>query len=300
MRIIRKKKSNNIVFFVFLYIFCVIIFLLIFTSFSLGYSDMMIKKNISQKKTIKIPTLTQDKSVISNIFKIEESKKIKIPIIMYHYVENVPDEDKPKKSLATRPSIFEGQLSSLKNDGYETIFVKDIPQIMKDKSYANKKIVALTFDDGYEDFYNIVLPLLKKYNSRGTVYVINNFIGRDTFMSSWQLKQVAKSDLVEIGSHTLDHVFLSTLNEKSARYQIAESKKGLEKLLNKEVLSFAYPSGSYNEKTPIFVHEAGFVSAVTTDKGILQENEDVFLLWRVRGSLFSSYSISTELDNMKK
>jgi len=35
----------------------------------------------------------------------------------------------------------------------------------------------LNIDDGYEDFYQMFLPILKKYNIRVTIYVITGFIG---------------------------------------------------------------------------------------------------------------------------
>ena len=83
---------------------------------------------------------------------------------MYHYVEYVKDPlDTIRKSLSITPFVFDKELEEIKNNNYQTLFVKEIPKIFKGDLHYNSKSIALTFDDGYEDFYTDAFPLLKKY-----------------------------------------------------------------------------------------------------------------------------------------
>ena len=64
-----------------------------------------------------------------------------------------------KHKIYVQESMFEKQLSYLKNNGYETITFFDLQQ--NPAMDLNKKIM-LTFDDGYTDNYTLLFPLFKK------------------------------------------------------------------------------------------------------------------------------------------
>jgi peptidoglycan/xylan/chitin deacetylase (PgdA/CDA1 family) len=214
-------------------------------------------------------------------------EKIKLPIIMYHYVEYVKDlNDFIRKRLNINPKIFENQLKTLKDNNFQTYFVKDIPDILKGKIKIASSSVILTFDDGYEDFYLDVFPLLKKYQMKATIYVICNFIGRRGFLNQKELKEIIASGLVEIGSHTLSHPNLKLLSENQAKEQILGCKKKLENELGIEIKSFAYPYGFFNKKTIDLVKEAGYVDAVSVINGNIQSENNLYYLSRIRAGAF--------------
>lgn len=213
---------------------------------------------------------------------------IKIPIIMYHYIEYVKDKgDIIRIKLDTTPDQFEKQLLSLKNAHYETYFVKDIPEILKGNIDYSTKSAVLTFDDGYSSFYKNAFPLLKKYHMRGTVYIIQNTIGKEQFMSHQQIQELIDSQLIEIGSHTLTHANLKTMNDWTSRKQIVESKHLLEKEFNIKIETFAYPNGGFNLRTVELVKEASYSAAVSVISGTMQSEENLFYLSRIRPGIFS-------------
>jgi peptidoglycan/xylan/chitin deacetylase (PgdA/CDA1 family) len=90
------------------------------------------------------------------------------------------------------------------------------------------------------------------------------------------------SDLIELGAHTVTHRVLSGLPEEAQRQEIRQSKADLERLLGTPVLNFAYPYGQYSERTAALVREEGFVSACSTQAGVLTEDSDLFALPRVK------------------
>jgi peptidoglycan/xylan/chitin deacetylase (PgdA/CDA1 family) len=275
-------------------------FLLVLSSFSLVFfifnSYQYKQENQKLKKITQLLTPTQSpllKDYTEDSFmrpkdipESTSSSKMKLPIIMYHYVEYVKDRrDVTRLKLAVTPDVLEMQLIAIKSAGYDTYFVRDIPDIISKKIEPDKAIV-LTFDDGYEDFYLNVYPLLKRYNMRATNYVIVNYIGRKDFMNPKQIQELIDSDLVEIGSHTLDHIPLKTATAEESRKQIFESKTRLETQFNIKVKSFAYPSGSFSLRDSELVKEAGYTVGLSTISGDEQSEDNMYYLNRLRPGLF--------------
>lgn len=226
-------------------------------------------------------------------------ERIKLPIILYHYLENVADKnDTLRVKMNIRPEIFEEQLASLKKSGYETVFVRDIPSLIESKA-AQSKRVALTFDDGYEDFYTDAFPLLKKHNAKATVYIIVDFIGRPGYLTSPQIEELASSGLVEIGSHTLTHRDLTKLAAGEAAREIEQSKSRLEGEFKISVSSFAYPYGRLNNSLVDLSASAGYSAAVSTVEGWMQSSKERFKLPRLRAGQFVVEPMGEKLDKLR-
>lgn len=257
---------------------------------------------IGKQDNIEAPYYEKDVFLPPKVSKKQSGEReTKIPIIMYHYVEYVKDDgDLIRKRLNIVPSLFEGHLQTLRNAKYETYFVRDIPEIMKGDTQYSTQSAILTFDDGYEDFYTVVFPLLKRYHMRATVYVIYNYIGRRGFLNEMQLKELAKSDLVEIGSHTLDHVYLKQAPDLYAAKQIEESKKNLETMLGISIKTFAYPYGAFNSKNIEYVMNSGYTAAVSVISGVMQDEDNLFYLSRIRPGLFTPQSMIRVIEQMNK
>ena len=153
---------------------------------------------------------------------------------------------------------------------------------MDGKSKPPQKPIVLTFDDGYRDFYTDVFPILKKYNVKAVVFVVPNFLGLPNNLDTWMLAEIAKSGLVEIGAHTMNHAYLSGLPLARVKFEVEESKKTLEKILGVKVVSFAYPYGAFDNKTIDVVKKAGFRSAVTEISGTFTLDVNRFFLYRIR------------------
>ena len=206
-----------------------------------------------------------------------------VPILMYHYVEHVKDKnDTIRQKLDILPETFDSQIKTLQQAGYTFLFKSDLADIIDGKKELPPKPIVLTFDDGYRDFYTDVFPIIKKNNIKVTAYIITGFIGKLNYMFLPQLIEVKQSGLVEIGAHTVHHIDIRRANQKVATAEIAGSKTELENLFGDPVLTFAYPSGFFNEKTIQVAKDAGFTTAVSTMPGTLVANENRFELFRLR------------------
>ena len=128
-----------------------------------------------------------------------------VPVLMYHAVG---DEIWGYSDLFVSEAGMEEQLQYLQENGYEPIWFSDLAHI---EDY--EKPVILTFDDGYDDNYTVLYPLLEKYQTKATIFVIGNAMGSQHKMTQEQVYELAASGLVSIQSHTYTHGNLSAMDE---------------------------------------------------------------------------------------
>lgn len=165
---------------------------------------------------------------------------VDVPILCYH---GILDEAWGLKGLFVKVDEFEAQMKYLSENGYTTLFVSELP-----KANLYEKPVVLTFDDGYLDVYTNAYPILQKYNLKANLYIISNYFN-GVYMTVDMVKELAKSPLIEIGSHTITHVALSSVtDEEELEHEIRDSKVALEELTGKKIDVLAYPTGAYNDK----------------------------------------------------
>lgn len=210
-------------------------------------------------------------------------QQVRIPILIYHYVENVKNKrDRIRNIMNVRPDIFESQIKALRDNGYTFMTAGEIAQVLNGMLTLPPKPVAITIDDGHWDLYTDIVPILKKYHAKATAYIIPGFIGGPDFLTPDQLSSVIDSGLVEIGAHTMHHIELANKLLPVVQYEVVQSKATLEKVYGVTVASFAYPSGSFDSQASNAVKAAGFTSAVTTISGISQSYDRRFSMERIR------------------
>lgn len=221
-------------------------------------------------------------------------REIKAPILMYHYIES----HKASSSLGLYhdPSLFEAQLKGLADACYTTVFVHEIGQALLGQGTLPIKPIAITFDDGYEDMYTNAFPLLKKYNMKGTMYVIVDFLDTPGYLTKAQAKEMAESGYVEIASHTLHHVQLKIAGRAEAVKELNDSKKELEAIIGRPVYSFAYPFGLFTARDEKLCQAAGYETCASTYPGQVQTVSKRFSLYRYRPSFRSGNALEEWLS----
>lgn len=137
------------------------------------------------------------------------------------------------------------------------------------------KPVILTFDDGYVDNYKNAYPILEKYNLKGTIFLISDFIGTYPNYMTWaQVDEMQQSGLIDFESHTLSHPELDKIPADEVWHQLDSSKKALEWRLGKPINFIAYPCGSYDEELERMTKEAGYRAAFTVHYGLANPDEN--------------------------
>lgn len=202
------------------------------------------------------------------------------PILMYHYIRSVDQASDPLGfSLSVTPDMFGQQMDWLAANGFTGIRMDRLLACMQGAARCPPRPVALTFDDGYDNAFSDALPILQRYGFTATFYIINNDVGQPAYMTWAQINALHDAGM-EIGSHTLDHPDLTSLDPAELKRQIADSKTDLEAHVGVPVTSFCYPAGRYNATTIAQVRDAGFLNATTTRWD--NDYSDPFALPRVR------------------
>lgn len=132
---------------------------------------------------------------------------------------------------------------------------------MKDSRLTNT-LFTLSWDDGHPLDVRLS-ELLRKHGFPATFYIpLTNSEGLPV-LSANQIRELYKNGF-EVGGHTLDHRYLPSLDDATARYQLVQGKAKLEHVLGESVPGFCYPGGRYEQKHKDMVRAAGFLYARTT------------------------------------
>lgn len=126
--------------------------------------------------------------------------------------------------------------------------------------YFNNKIsaISLVFDDNNSDHYNVIAPLLRKYNVRSTFGIVANNLNEDYISGYSRLH----SEGFELASHSLTHKSAETLDEEAVVFELAESKRIIDSIFNTSTFTFIHPNNRSNEYYDRHLAEYYFCSRI--------------------------------------
>jgi len=211
-----------------------------------------------------------------------------VPILMYHKVAPVQRASRVPGHYVP-PRLFSRQMDALASRGYQTVRLSDL---FRPGVPLPERPIAITFDDGYENFLTQALPVLVRHGFTATVFLVANCLGKtnrwdtehgdveERLMDLGQIRRAAEVG-TEFGSHTLDHVDLAAVDEREAWRQINDSRKALQDALCGDVDTFCYPYGRKTPEVSRMVERAGYRLACSTEKGINTEGTDPYALKRI-------------------
>lgn len=234
-------------------------------------------------------------------------------ILMYHNID-IPPKGARIPNLYVTPRMFRFQMWYLKTAGFRVLSIQDLVAAVE-AGDTRHNMAAITFDDGYTDFYHNAYPTLKHYGYPSTVYVVSGLVGKvnewdsknETYqktMMNWkQIVEVSENG-VQIGSHTGSHPELTTLSDDMLEEELAGSKKEIEKQVNQPVDHFCYPYGDCNDRIQAAVRKAGYCFAVTTQRGHVEKGSDPIALRRIPIKLIADpfsflYKVHTNSEKKK-
>jgi len=133
---------------------------------------------------------------------------------------------------------------------------------------------------------------------------IKNWAGRDiscphgVTMNLREVRMLSQNPLFRIGAHAVHHAMLPEQNPIDQAYEVKESKRQIEKWLDKPVDGFAYPYGNYNFITQRLLKEAGFTYAVSTESKPVTLEDDPFALPRIQVKNWNVYEFASKINEM--
>lgn len=186
--------------------------------------------------------------------------------LAYHGVADVPLAEDPD-ALFVRPAALEAQVRLLQRRGYRTLPFGDLADRVA--RGEGEGFLALTFDDGFAADLENLVPVLERTGAVATVFVVPGLYGRPhpTYpsvrcLTAEQVQALGRH--VEIGSHTVRHLDLTTLSAQEQRAELRDSRDALEQLLQRTVDTVAYPLGRADAVTLDAAQEAGYRAGCLT------------------------------------
>lgn len=127
---------------------------------------------------------------------------------------------------------------------YDAIFVGD----------TTKKVVYLTFDEGYEAGYTPkILDILKENNVKAAFFVTGPYVKEHADL----VKRMVEEGHI-VGNHTVNHPSLPTLSDEKVKEEITKLGEMFKELTGKKMKYFRPPKGEYSERTLYLTKSLGY------------------------------------------
>ena len=123
----------------------------------------------------------------------------------------------------------------------------------------NKKMVALTYDDGPSIYTPRILKTLKENNSVATFFVVGNRVPMysDTVKKAYDMG-------CEIGNHTYEHKSLPNLSETEVKRQISKTNKEVKKAIGEKPVIMRPTGGATNTNIKKWVGMPSIIWSIDT------------------------------------
>jgi peptidoglycan/xylan/chitin deacetylase (PgdA/CDA1 family) len=208
---------------------------------------------------------------------------------MYHQVTPHPHPAFQKYSVT--PKVFAAQMNWLAQTGYVPINLDNLLDYRNGHGTMPPRSVIITFDDGFKDCIDYVVPILQARGFTAVFYLIAGLIGNTSRwlaergielpIIDWPTARKLKAAGFQCGAHSLNHTSLTHISTVACHDELRKSRLLLEDHLGHEVRHMAYPFGCFNETVRAIVAETGYRSACSVRIGLSTPDDDPLALHRV-------------------
>jgi peptidoglycan/xylan/chitin deacetylase (PgdA/CDA1 family) len=198
--------------------------------------------------------------------------------------------------LTVSAELFERQLDQIEARGLAT---GDLSTLLALATGAPvPPAVFLTFDDGFLNNYEAVLPLLRERGMRAFVFVLPPLVDAgaplvwpevaadaerhpETMRSvTWEMLGEMGEEVFEVGAHTLTHPHLPELDDEALHEELSASRRMVAERLG-ACETLAYPFGEWSPRVAAAAAECGYRFAFTLPTDYGQRGADELTIPRV-------------------
>lgn len=210
---------------------------------------------------------------------------LKPVILTYH---SISEGNSP---LEISPALFTEQMEWLKANAHVAPLA-DVVRILSGSESFPPRTVALTFDDGFRDFFVAAAPVLLRLRLPATVFLPTSFIGKKNDwpgqpgwvtpqpLMEWpEIRKLAEQGIA-FGSHSVTHPDLTKLSPAELASELERSKIEIESHTGQPPEFFCYPYGRLNPAVRAATKQF-YCGACSTGAGVVQANADPYALPRV-------------------
>lgn len=199
-----------------------------------------------------------------------------MPILCYHSVARGWDDP-----VSIEPEDFERHCALLARNG-DTVPLSAVEDRLGAGAPPPRHAMVLTFDDGFADYLEHAVPIMKRHRLTATMYVVARSMEDPDLPVDWitgldpaDAPPLMSRDQVrmlhdagwDIGSHSMRHLDLRTLTEDECRRDLEESREILSDLLGRHVTTLAYPFGFHADHVRRAAARAGYTCALALPSG---------------------------------
>jgi len=179
---------------------------------------------------------------------------------MYHGIsENSNDR------LAVAPEAFAAEMKLLAEQQFQVVSLEEAcGRLTSAQDLA--RMIVLTFDDGHRDFLTTAAPVLREHSFTATLFLVTGRLGDNARWSSADKTSALltrdevrelKSEGFHLGSHTVSHAYLCSLNDDTLHRELADSRAAIVGM-GETFIPFAYPGGAFTQRERDAVERAGY------------------------------------------
>lgn len=135
---------------------------------------------------------------------------------------------------------------------------------------------AVTFDDGFQNIVDNALPELQKRAIPATLFIVTEALGtnrawehrggddtrNEQIMSAGQLSELSP-ELVAIGSHTMTHPYLPSIDKTQLEQELSGSRRKLKEISKRDVKLLSFPYGAFDQAIIESCRGAGYERVFT-------------------------------------
>ncbi|MBC8081253.1 MAG: polysaccharide deacetylase family protein [Gorillibacterium sp.] len=221
------------------------------------------------------------------IGKTDTAYREQVAVLMYHHIA---DNNKSSSTITT--TLFREQLKGLHARGYHFIDLGTLKSFLGGGTVPDNA-VFVTFDDGYESYGQLALPIMKELNIPSINFLVTSYLdkkkglGIPVFNRESLSKIIEETPLAEFGSHSHnlhdkidnDALLIARLNENGHTETEIEYAARISEDLDTSISilksvrahgsdAFAYPFGIYDKAAINLVQESGFRYGFTIAPGM--------------------------------
>jgi peptidoglycan/xylan/chitin deacetylase (PgdA/CDA1 family) len=163
-----------------------------------------------------------------------------------------------------------------------------------EKLQPGRRYTAVTFDDAFADTVENAIPELVSRRIPARIFVTVGVLGHTAkwwperspehqrpIATPEQIRNLPR-DLISIGSHTMTHPHLSSLDQSSALYELGESRHELQRLMGQCVGTISFPYGDYSGDVVRWSQTTGYTRAFTIEHRLARSSQSTYLIGRFK------------------
>ena len=203
-------------------------------------------------------------------------------ILTYHSI------DASESAISTDEATFRRHIEWIVARGVRVVAPAELPKLAD-----GVDALALTFDDGFQNFATAAWPLLRSHGLSATLYVATDWVGRTNGWGRWSGVDVPELPLLtweglgrmaeeglNLGAHSRTHPDLRRVADARLADEVAGAGEEIRAQTGQVPVTFAYPYGERDARV-LGVVRSAYDAAVTTELRALGEAEDPHLLPRL-------------------